>query len=735
MKPIFIVFFLLFAHIINASKVDSLRQVLTQTEDNQQKILILNDLIQTYSRLSGDTSLLYANQARELINKHKELEKYRATILSSIAMNYQNMGIYFKADSLFELALQYNQKEGSDSIEALIYNNYGLSKSDQHDYQSAIEMYMKSIRISDSLKFFDLNMGTIVNVGIIYYYQGDVRRALNYHLRALKLFDKYQSKPKPKYATTLRNTGAFYHLLQIRDSAKYYTYRALEMSSAIGDKRGVAICYQNLGELVSYDSMEEAEKYLLKSLEIKKELNNLRGVVHSTLSIGKMFGMKKNYKKAINYINEGIAYAKQIKDVGLIGHGYMNLSEVYENMGSLGMALTNYKLYSDYKDSLFQKTKGAKLLELQTKYETAESEKKIQILKHEKKLDQIRIQNTKTVNRIIIVAIVLILILLGFVLRAFFRVKNVNRLLKEKNITIEQQNEEITVQRDNLSEQNIQIQQQNEEILVQRDHLAERNDQIEYQSNQINDSIVYARQIQDSLLPSKSMLNLILKDYFVFFSPKDVVSGDFYWLYKKGDVVFLAVGDCTGHGVPGAFMSVLSISLLNEIVKGEGVEQPAEVLTLMRDLVISSLKQKNEKMGGKDGLELAFVTIDAKSKILRYSGASRPLVLIREGELLEYKANAMPVSSYVKMDDFDQVEVAYQKGDSIYMFSDGFYDQFNGKTNKKYSKKRFYELLQSNAEKTMSDQRQIIIEAFDMWRGEQEQIDDVIVLGAKLLFE
>jgi serine phosphatase RsbU (regulator of sigma subunit)/Tfp pilus assembly protein PilF len=735
MKPIFFVFFLLSIRVLTAAPIDSLKQTLKKIDDLDRKILILEEIIQTYTRISADTSLFYGNMALELIEKNNKIEKYRANILASIAMNYQKMGDYTKADSLFDLSLRYNEQFPNDSLKASIFNNYGLSMSDQHDYENAIKMYMRAIRISDSLGYFDLTVGTTVNVGIIYYYQGDVRSALNYHLRALNIFNKIEVGTTPKHATTLRNTGAFYHLLKINDSAMYYTKKALWMSQRIGDKRGVAICYQNLGELVSYKSMEEAEKYFLKSLGLKKELKNLRGVVHTSLSLGQMFGMKKKFKKAIEYINEGIKYAKIMNDVGLISNGYMFLYQVYENMGATSKAFESYKFYSDYKDSLAQRTKEAKLLELQTKYETLENERKIQTLQHQKRLDQIKIKSSKVVNRIIIIAIVLISILLGVVLRAFYRIKKVNRLLNEKNTTIESQKEEITVQRDNLSEQNMQIQQQKEEILVQRDHLAERNGKIEYQNNQINDSIAYARQIQDSLLPSQTMLKLILKDFFIFFKPKDIVSGDFYWLFKKDNKVFLAVGDCTGHGVPGAFMSVLSISLLNEIVKGEHLTEPSDILNQMRALVISSLKQTTEKMGGKDGLELAFVTLDLEKGLLKYSGANRPLLFIRDGELVEYKTNTMPISSYVKMNEFDQIEIQYKNGDTIYLFSDGFYDQFNGKTNKKYSKKRFYELLKKNSKKPMSDQDQIIRVAFETWRSGEEQIDDVIVLGTNLLLE
>jgi len=257
---------------------------------------------------------------------------------------------------------------------------------------------------------------------------------------------------------------------------------------------------------------------------------------------------------------------------------------------------------------------------------------------------------------------------------------------------------------------------------------------LEEQKQEITDSIHYASRIQRAILPTETLTNPILKDYFILYKPRDIVSGDFYWTTIKDDRIVLTVADCTGHGVPGAFMSMLGVSFLNEIVNEKGIVSPDEILNTLRGNIINALQQKESYGGSKDGMDIALVSIDEKRKIIQYAGANNSLLVIREKQLSEIKADKMPIAIYLKMDSFLNHEIPYQKGDIIYLFSDGYTDQFGGPKGKKFMSKHFKEFLLSIHELPMITQQHKLDQRIEEWKteGSQSQNDDICVIGLRL---
>ncbi len=257
---------------------------------------------------------------------------------------------------------------------------------------------------------------------------------------------------------------------------------------------------------------------------------------------------------------------------------------------------------------------------------------------------------------------------------------------------------------------------------------------LEVQKQEITDSIQYASRIQRAILPTESLINSILKDYFILYKPRDIVSGDFFWATSKDDKVFLTVADCTGHGVPGAFMSMLGVSFLNEIVNEKGIVNPDEILNALRGNIINALQQKETMGGSKDGMDIALVSIDEKRKIIQYAGANNSLFVIRENKLTEIKADKMPIAIYLKMDGFLNHEIPYQKGDVVYLFSDGYSDQFGGPRGKKFMSKHFKEYLISIHELPLITQQHKLDQRIEDWKLEsnQSQNDDICVIGLRL---
>ena len=311
--------------------------------------------------------------------------------------------------------------------------------------------------------------------------------------------------------------------------------------------------------------------------------------------------------------------------------------------------------------------------------------------------------------------------------------KKKNKLIEAKNKTLQDQNEEILAQRD-------QISAQRDEIEAQRDVLSAQKDQILEQNKDITDSIQYAKRIQSAILPHDEVIKYLLPKHFIFYKPRNIVSGDFYWLTHKRGEIIIVVADCTGHGVPGAFMSMLGSTVLSDVVNSIDTLKANLILNELRDQVIISLRQTGEIDETKDGMDIALCLLNKDKMKLQYAGAYHPLYMIRNGKLTEIKADKMPIGISVKAGkSFTNHEIKVRKDDTFYLFSDGIIDQFGGDQGKKYLSSRFQELLLSMQDKIMYDQKEILENELNEWMGmtgkypkKYEQVDDIIVMGIKI---
>jgi len=309
-----------------------------------------------------------------------------------------------------------------------------------------------------------------------------------------------------------------------------------------------------------------------------------------------------------------------------------------------------------------------------------------------------------------------------------------NKLIEDKNKTLQEQNEEIASQRD--------------EIEAQRNFVITQNELLEKQKKAIVDSINYAQKIQQAILPDGSMINELIPENFILYRPRNIVSGDFYWITSVEERTIIAAADCTGHGVPGAFMSMLGAAFLNEIVNKEYITHPGVILRKLRKEVIEALQQKGEYGEQKDGMDIALCSIDFANMQMQYAGANNPLCLVRKNNiepvsdaktmifddfvLYELKGDRMPIGIHFRMDNFTIHEVRLHPGDTLYIFSDGFPDQFGGPKGEKFKSKAFKELLLRNSQKSMEEQKKILEKKLEEWMTDYEQIDDILVIGFRI---
>ena len=265
------------------------------------------------------------------------------------------------------------------------------------------------------------------------------------------------------------------------------------------------------------------------------------------------------------------------------------------------------------------------------------------------------------------------------------------------------------------------------------DKVQERTFKIESQKQEITSSIEYASRIQMAMLPTEDHIKELFDDYFVIFKPRDIVSGDFYWIGEDSKSVFFTVADCTGHGVPGAFMSTMGISTLNEIISNNHNLQANKILNLLRTKTMTALHQTGKIGEAADGMDIAFCVLDKKKNILQYSGAFNPLIIFQGGELKEYKADRMPIGIYYGEEiSFTNYLINVSRGDTLYIFSDGYASQFGGPGGTKYKKSNLRKLLSEIYYRPMDEQRKILLEEFERWKGAAGQVDDVTILGIRL---
>ncbi|TFH23781.1 MAG: hypothetical protein E4H10_11580, partial [Bacteroidia bacterium] len=413
------------------------------------------------------------------------------------------------------------------------------------------------------------------------------------------------------------------------------------------------------------------------------------------------------------------------------------LARLYKISGRFDSAYYYLSIYIVANDSLKNIESIQKMADLRTEYEVGQKQAEVDVLE----------KNTLIKSIAIIGLGIILLLAIWLVAMYYYNLKRSRKLsvaLEERRILLENQSSELKVKNNKILSANEEltvlneaINKQNEKILEANEELTVLNEAINKQKNEILDSITYAKKIQAAMLPPEQYFHEILNDVFILFKPRDIVSGDFFWIKQVNQYVILAAADCTGHGVPGAFMSMLGMSYLNEIVHSREITQANQVLNELRKQIRNSLRQHGQAEESKDGMDMALCVIDEKNNTLQYSGANNPLYLIRDKngapELTVFKADRMPLGYYQgSFKTFTNKEIQLEFGDVFYLFSDGFIDQKGGKDNKKFMSKNFKDLLIKIHQEPMREQKKILDLTIKDWMGDTSQIDDILVIGVRV---
>lgn len=555
-------------------------------------------------------------------------------------------------------------------------------------------------------------------------------------------------------AVSLNSLGAIFHKEHRYEEAITHYTRAQSIFESLHETKQVARVNSNLGEV--YTSLKNYKKALnlfIHAYEVIRKEKDVESEIATLRRISNVHYLQGQYKNALRYELEAKRIAEKESYKAFLAPIYSQLSHIYENLGNYPEALTYAWLYAHIQDEVQKENKDLALAERESRHTLAQRERELELLTKEKSLqDAQHARDELFVNSA--VAVVVMVLLLAFVLFRRNREKQrANALLYKQKKEVEgkrqelellnqamiRQKEEITSQRDSLKAQHKQLSVQHEEIAAQKNELSglvaalnQTNAVLATKNQQVTSSINYAKRIQDAMLPSERDIQKALPDSFVFFKPRDIVSGDFYWFTVIEEFVFLAAADCTGHGVPGAFMSMMGEAYLSQIVTELRVSSPALILERLNRSIQKSLRQG--KTQNRDGMDVALTVIDQAQNILRFAGAHNPLVYVQSGELHYIRGDRKSIGGRImRTEKFKEHQVEIHKSLIFYLYSDGFQDQFGGEKGEKYYSRRFREFLFSGSGLPFNAQKQRLEEEFTTWRGTQHrQLDDVLVIGAKI---
>lgn len=618
--------------------------------------------------------------AKPLLQEEYEANKNKGFLLGEGFHHYYTMifawknNEFEKAVKEYTLAVNIFREENCRIGESAALTRASYLQWDLGNYSTALEYVLSALKINEDNNF-QIDRGWCFHaLGVFHSNLKDYAAAINYFEDGIKIFKTLNNE----YGIARINTGIGTILIEQGhyNDALGYINSSLVFYKKVDQKLAESRGLNDLGVVQrALENFKESESNLLESLRIRTDTNHFQGIITTYSELGELYLQTGDYDKALTMLEKALEYAMKIKVKPKIFRIHSLFAKVYKMLNRLDKALEHTEKHFEVKSEVAGEDASNKLNHLQTKFATERADREAEI----------------------------------------HRLRNVE-LRKAFN----------------------EIEEKNKNIL---------------------DSINYAQRIQKAILPHSDELKNIFPESFVLFRPKDVVSGDFYWFYEKVgrrqqqeavkekfqannslhtasadcQFVFLCVADCTGHGVPGALMSMIATSLLNQTVKEKGITSPALVLDEVRNGIINALRQKGNYSEQKDGLDAAFCCYNPTTRILTYAGANNPVWVLHAGEFLEIQPDKQPVGFHIGEDKpFTNHNIELSPGDSVYLFTDGYADQFGGPREKKFKYAQLQKLVLSIASYTMSEQRDMLQASIEQWKGKVEQTDDITIVGMKV---
>ena len=680
-----------------SSEILSIKEKLKHVSSIEERYNLMDTLYSKFEKISQDSCLRWAKQKYNVAKDINDVQLIKESLLD-LATSQSNVGQHDEAIKNIEQALELVNRSPIGKFGYWnCYNILASIYSDMGNYEKSLKCNLDAMKYAqENDDKFSLG-SSHNNIGNVYRVMGNYDRSLESYKQAVKCFSEI--KNLDMLAASLNNIGVVYAARKNRDSALIYYNSSLKNYELCKDLYGMATALNNIGGI--YYDKGEIKKVIecdTRALDLYERIGSRTGVVVTLNNMAGDYREIKDYDRAVELSTKSLAMARKYTMKEDIQLAYTSLSEIYSAKKDFEKAFLYSEMVRGIRDTIYSEQNRSKIIEMQEKYETDKKQKEIEVL-----------NATGSKNRIIIYAASG-----GFVLIFILAILlyNRNRVKQRANKLLELQNTEIQAQKHTIEEKN----------------------------KDITDSIRYAQRIQNAILPSEQMIKALFPGSFVLFKPKDIVSGDFYWFEKWGNEILFAAVDCTGHGVPGALMSVVGYNLLNQAVNEHGLTKPNLILNELNKGISKMMRQHVEERmqdgmltgtSVQDGMDIALCSYRPDKMVLQYAGAFNALYHIRKKELMEIKADKIAIGSYRKdeLKSYSNQELQLQRGDTVYVFTDGFADQFGGPKGKKFKYKALQDLLIKIQDHDMVEQKKILSRELETWKGNLDQVDDILVIG------
>lgn len=726
---IFIVLF--FLPLASFAQINDDLQISTTTEVS--KVEYANSLVRIaqdyYDSNDTENAIRYSNLAIKACEEVGMLNEIASLILY-LGELHRIEGDYAESLKFLYLSIEHFKALNNVLDEAFALNQIGSIYRLQGNYSGALELFFNALSLYDIAQDSSGKANSLNSIGVVYFYQENFPKALQYYMKSLEI----EKVLGTEYGVSISyiNIGEVHKNMGNYDEALDYFLKSLVLAKKHEglDKEGdsVGILYNEIGSIyIALNDYYLSESYLYKALSIFEKLNNHQRLAECEIYIGQLAFARNKFSQAQSHFIQALEHAKIISAIDLSAEAHKFLSQVYEKQNNLPKAFSHFKSYKNARDIIFNEDNMKRMVQTEMLYNFEKERHKSQIeqakrdvIAHEKASRQRLLQN-------------LLLLVLGILIIGMLMVYIAYKNKQKANI-------KLASQQNIILEKNEELIQQQEEILTQRDEIESKNNIlensqriIEAKNDRIISSIEYAQTIQQAILPNSEHLKKFFPNHAVLFMPKDIVSGDFYWVSNIDNILFAAVVDCTGHGVPGALMSVIGNTLLNQIVNEWRTHSPALVLELMHKQVRKALKQDVTTSKGHISMDVCLLAIDLKDNRATFAGASRPLFVVSDGRVQKIAGDPRSVGGFQREDKryFTNHQIDISKPVTLYLTSDGYTDQMDDNF-KKIGQRRFVELLHEIDGKPSDIQEQALLNVLKKHQNKQEQIDDICVFGIKL---
>ncbi len=710
---VFLLPLLFFHFMLNAQigKADSLKRVLAIKSDTN-RIPVLLELANAYLQFSSVKALDAANEAKTLAYQN-ENDFWLAKSYNTLGNIYSLNGNISDAIIAYKQSAKLFQQIGNKKEYVNSLNVVSSTYQAKGDFNNALNISFDAFKAAEAADYKKGMSSALLNSGAVY-------RSMQNYNKAIIDFEKAMSicvdlGDEIGQAEALNSIANIYGDKGDNEKAIEYLNKSLDTFKKSGNNYSIAVELNNLG--VTYVDMgsnldangnsesdslkvkeyyDKALDYLKQSYELRRKLGDKKGMVSSLTNIGTVYYYRNNNDRAIDYFKQALDLGRGVGMDEVELSILYNISDAYRVKDQYDSAFIYARKYSDLNDSVFHRNLAEKISEMQARYGVEKAENDAKAAEKEKKLVSI----ASGVGGLLLIVVVFFLW---------------NRAVTRKRV-------------------NTKLNQQKQEIEVKNSALQLANVEIESKNKDITDSIQYARKIQEAILPEVEFKATLGDSAFVLYRPKDIVSGDFYWMAQTEEHLLFAAVDCTGHGVPGAFVSIVCSNLLSQAVKVHGLVQPNEILNDVNVHLSETLHQRLDESRVRDGMDIAICSLHKKSLILSFAGAFNPAWIMRKNEIIELLPDKFAVGLFEEEElrAFTHKEVQLIKGDRIYVFSDGYSDQFGGISEKKYKRSSFQNFIKSIQSAPIQEQGKLLLEEHLKWKGAIEQIDDILVVGVEV---